>query len=39
MRFIGLDVHRAFCEVAIAVDGVVGSAGRIEPMPAALARS
>jgi transposase len=36
MRFIGLDVHRAFCEVAIAVDGVVSSAGRIESTPAAL---
>ena len=29
MRFIGLDVHRDFCEVAIAEDGKVRSAGRI----------
>jgi hypothetical protein len=25
VRFIGLDVHRAFCEMAIAVDGVVSA--------------
>jgi transposase len=36
MRFFGLDVHRAFCEVAIAVDGVVSSAGRIPSNPAEL---
>jgi transposase len=30
MRFIGLDVHRDFCEVAIAEGGRVRSAGRIE---------
>jgi transposase len=30
MRFIGLDVHRGFCEVAIAEDGKVRSAGRIK---------
>jgi transposase len=29
MRGFGLDVHRDFCEVAMAVDGVVRSAGRI----------
>jgi transposase len=29
VRFIGLDVHRDFCEVAIAEDGWVRSAGRI----------
>jgi transposase len=30
MRFIGLDVHRGFCEVAICEDGKVRSAGRIK---------
>jgi hypothetical protein len=30
VRSIGLDVHRDFCEVAIAEDGRVRSAGRIE---------
>ena len=29
MRFVGLDVHRDFCEVAIAEDGQVRSAGRV----------
>ena len=29
MRWIGLDVHRDFCEVAIADDEVVRSAGRV----------
>lgn len=29
MRFVGLDVHRDFCEVAIAEDGLVRSAGRV----------
>ena len=29
MRFIGLDVHREFCEVAILEDGRVRSAGRV----------
>ena len=29
MRFIGMDVHRDFCEVAISEDGQVRSAGRI----------
>ena len=29
MRFIGLDVHRDFCEVAIVEDGQVRSAGRV----------
>jgi transposase len=33
MRFIGLDVHRDFCEVAIAEDGKVRSAGRIKTTP------
>src|SRR5919198_690032 len=30
VRFIGLDVHREFCEVAIQEDGKVRSAGRIK---------
>ena len=34
-RAIGMDVHRDFCEVAIA-QGEVRSAGRIETTPAAL---
>ena len=29
MRFIGLDVHRDFCEVAIAEGGEVRAAGRV----------
>ena len=35
-RAIGLDVHRDFCEVAIADDGVVRSAGRVETTPERL---
>ena len=35
-RSIGLDVHRDFCEVAIAEEGVVRSAGRIDTTPEAL---
>jgi transposase len=35
-RTIGMDVHRDFCEVAVAVAGEVCSAGRIETTPAAL---
>jgi transposase len=35
-RSIGLDVHRDFCEVAIAEEGVVRSAGRVETTPQAL---
>ena len=35
-RAIGMDVHRDFCEVAIAQAGTVGSAGRIATTPAAL---
>jgi transposase len=35
-RAIGLDVHRDFCEVAIAEEGVVRSAGRVETTPQAL---
>jgi transposase len=37
MRFIGLDVHRDFCEVAIAEGGEVRLAGRVETRPPALA--
>src|SRR3954469_22707818 len=36
MRFIGLDVHRDFCEVAIAEAGAVRPARRVETTPAAL---
>src|SRR4051812_19220936 len=36
MRFIGLDVHRDFCEVAIAEAGAVRSTGRVQTEPAAL---
>jgi transposase len=36
MRAIGLDIHRDFCEVAIAEGGEIRSAGRIEMTPAAL---
>jgi transposase len=33
VRFIGLDVHRDFCEVAIAEEGRVRSAGRFKTNP------
>ncbi len=36
MRFIGLDVHRDFCEVAISEGGKARSAGRIETRPGEL---
>jgi transposase len=36
MRGFGLDVHRDFCEVAIAADGGVRSAGRVATRVAAL---
>jgi transposase len=36
MRCIGLDVHRDFCQVAIAVDGRVRHSGRIETSAASL---
>jgi transposase len=36
MRFIALDVHRDFCEVAIAEDGQVRRAGRVETTPGTL---
>jgi transposase len=37
MRWVGLDVHRDFCEVAIVEGGRVHSAGRVETTPEALA--
>jgi transposase len=37
MRFIGLDVHRDFCEVAIAEGGGLRLAGRVRTEPEALA--
>jgi transposase len=36
MRFIGLDVHRDFCEVAISEGGKARSAGRVATRPAEL---
>jgi transposase len=36
MRFIALDVHRDFCEVAIAEGGHVRRAGRVETTPSTL---
>ena len=36
MRSIGLDIHRDFCEVAIAEAGEIRSAGRIEMTPEEL---
>jgi transposase len=36
VRAIGLDVHRDFCEVAIAEAGKVRSAGRIATRPEVL---
>ncbi|UUY01587.1 IS110 family transposase [Svornostia abyssi] len=37
MRFIGMDIHRDFCEIAISEDGSVRSAGRIETSVETLA--
>ena len=37
MRYIGLDVHRDFCEVAISEGGGVRAAGRVRTTPEALA--
>lgn len=37
MRFIGLDVHRDFCEVAIAEGGEVRPVGRVQTEPVTLA--
>jgi transposase len=36
MRFIALDVHRDFCEVALAEEGRVCRAGRVETTPSTL---
>jgi transposase len=36
MRFIALDVHRDFCEIAIAEGGRVRRAGRVETTPSTL---
>ena len=36
MRSIGIDVHRDFCEVAIAEGGSVRMAGRVTTEPEAL---
>ena len=36
VRAIGLDVHRDFCEVAIAEEGRVRSAGRVATQPEVL---
>jgi transposase len=36
VRSIGIDVHRDFCEIAIAEDGVVRAAGRVATEPEAL---
>lgn len=36
MRFIGMDVHREFCEIAISDGGKAGAAGRIETSEEAL---
>jgi len=36
MRFIALDVHRDFCEIAIAEGGQVCRAGRVETTPTTL---
>jgi len=36
MRAIGMDVHRDFCEVAIAHDGAVRSVGKIKTEPREL---
>jgi len=36
MRYLGLDVHRAFCEVAISKRGRARSAGRIDTTREAL---
>ncbi len=36
MRFIGLDVHRDFCEVAVSEGGKAHSAGRVKTTPEAL---
>ena len=37
MRYVGLDVHRDFCEVAMLEGGVFVAGGRVETTPEALA--
>jgi transposase len=37
LRFIGLDVHRDFCEIAISEGSKARSAGRVDTTPEALA--
>jgi hypothetical protein len=39
MRFIGLDVHRDWCDVAIYENGSVRSCGRVPTAPDQLALS
>ena len=36
VRFIGMDVHRDFCEVAVVQDGVLRSVGQVTTAPADL---
>jgi transposase len=36
VRFIGLDVHRDVCEIAVIEDGRLRSAGRVATTPAGL---
>ena len=36
VRFIALDIHRDFCEVAIAAGGAVRSASRVKTDPETL---
>jgi transposase len=38
MRFVGLDVHRDFCEVVVAEEGELRSWGRVLTTPSALRR-
>ncbi len=36
MRFVGLDVHRDFCEVAVCEEGIIHRRPRVPARPAAL---
>jgi hypothetical protein len=36
VRFIGMDVHRDFCEVALVQDGRLRSIGQVRTVPAEL---
>ena len=36
MRYIGMDVHREFAQIAVVEDGLVRDEGRIGVTPAAL---